>query len=832
MRAAREEEEEEGDGLATPTRATKPRASRTPRSSTGSNSNGRRNAAPRTSAFALAVQDEEGAAAAAPAEDKEEQAELEAEEEVEAEEDEKLAVVDAPPSPQARPLENGTSISPSTTTPLRTLRRLLIRQKLVRFLSSLGPLLRPLLILSAFLLFIALPTPTPPFAKRTYVDENALQPASANVYWEWNDVGLCDDLASEIRNEVQFWGANERAEWVMGKLVDFGLEPHAQEYAYTLPGGRNVSGTNAYARSWSPRADGREAMVIAASWKSLWDGQDDPDVRDDGDHPQAQGARTNVRGLSIVLGLARHLTRHARSHWSKDLLFLFLDGHLEGAHAFTSAYFSLSSQGNLVRQEVPAAQGAMLWNGVAVDYPSDSFEGLAVLHTGIDGQLPNLDVVNTLTRVADIMGRISVRVAPHVDVAYRDEEQDGAHGGGWGTLGKLLEDKLHWGWRGVAKYRKAARNILAQLASLAASFPLGPHAILLRHHVDAITLYAVPARGPYGFWHMGRVLSSQVTSYSNLIERLHHSQFFYLLGKGPEDFVQLGVYLPVALLVSVALTLLGIARWLEEGRRAQRGKRAVVQQIVGEHDADDEDVPLMAPTDVDLHLDVASVSSRNDLAAALARVDAHSRPVGTALLTIAACHAVGYASLYIFTSADVYAAGGSLEVVRSMAVQLNGVLVGAAILLASRRNSSPRAQRVGRLVHAFSLLHAGAIIAVLSVLNWSAAVVLGFLVVGPLYLLPTRGGGQRGVVGALFALSLIIALLPWNLALLIDLVTKRYGSSIYLAALSSRPLAFDVGALIAKSWYHHHILETSCLPLVALAYTPLLVQAGLSVVLM
>ncbi|PWN24912.1 hypothetical protein BDZ90DRAFT_256130 [Jaminaea rosea] len=705
------------------------------------------------------------------------------------------------------PLQNGSSRPPiseetqQSPTPTaapspRALRRLVLRQRLLSLLSSLGPLLPPLLILLSLTLFLCLPTPTPPIAKRTYVDENALQPASANVYWEWDDVGLCDELAREIREEVQWKSEMDRAKWVRGKLIGFGLDPHEQEWAFALPGGRSKEGANAYARWWSPRGDGREAMVISASWESRWDGSDDPDASSDSNDsgsPRPEGPRINVRGVATVLGLARHLTTHARSHWSKDLIFLISSGHLEGAHAFTQAYYGLTSP-NLRRDEVQAAQGAMLWNAVGVDYPSDSFESLAVLHTGIDGQVPNLDVVNTLGRVADIMGRVPVRL-PGTDVDFKDAI-DGEHGGGWGWLGRLLEDELHWGWRGVAKYRKAALNILSQLGGLAASFPEGPHALLLRHHVDAITLYATPARGPYGFWHMGRILVSQVTSYSNLIERLHHSQFFYLLGIGPDWFVQLGIYLPVALLVSVALTLAGIGRWSAEGRRA--------------------------------------------------RLDALSRPVGTALLAMVACHLVGYVALMVFTSSDVYAAGGSLGVMQRQAAQFNSILVGGAFLVLAATTlmggsdaPSPwqrRTRRVGHLVHAFTLLHAGAIIAVLSVLNWSAAVVLGFLIMGPLYLLPvSKADGDtrqlRRWGTAVLALVAIFALLPWNLALLLDIITKRYGSSLYFSQLLSWPLRFDVEYLLTKAWYQHHILATSCLPLVAMAYTPLLIQAGLALVL-
>ena len=78
-----------------------------------------------------------------------------------------------------------------------------------------------------------------------------------------------------------------------------------------------LNGTNAYAVLSSPRASGTEAIVISASWKSL------------------TGAY-NLRGISTVLALSNFLKGY--SHWSKNLVFVISDGHLDGMQAWLSAY--------------------------------------------------------------------------------------------------------------------------------------------------------------------------------------------------------------------------------------------------------------------------------------------------------------------------------------------------------------------------------------------------------------------------------------------------------------------------------------------------------------
>lgn len=76
-----------------------------------------------------------------------------------------------------------------------------LRQKVILFagkLTSIFPYLPPILLLASFLLAILLPSPNEPFARKVYVDENALQPGSATVEWGWSQVDYADRAADKI----------------------------------------------------------------------------------------------------------------------------------------------------------------------------------------------------------------------------------------------------------------------------------------------------------------------------------------------------------------------------------------------------------------------------------------------------------------------------------------------------------------------------------------------------------------------------------------------------------------------------------------------------------
>lgn len=61
-----------------------------------------------------------------------------------------------------------------------------------------------------------------------------------------------------------------------------------------------------------------------------------------------------------------------------------------------------------------------------------------------------------------------------------------------------------------------------------------------------------------------RIVESTLRTMNNLLERLHASFFFYIL-TSPGTFMKIGMFLPSAILVSVAMLFKGLGEWVDAG---------------------------------------------------------------------------------------------------------------------------------------------------------------------------------------------------------------------------------------------------------------------------
>lgn len=107
-----------------------------------------------------------------------------------------------------------------------------------------------------------------------------------------------------------------------------------------------------------------------------------------------------------------------------------------------------------------------------------------------------------------------------------------------------------------------------------------------------MTIFAIPAVGPHGFHAVGRVIESTLRTANNLLERLHASFFFYIMTSS-DTFLKMGMFLPSAVLVSVAMMFVGLGEWVRAGWVFEPGK-------VGEKEAREGEWlrrsrPLMKP---------------------------------------------------------------------------------------------------------------------------------------------------------------------------------------------------------------------------------------------
>ncbi|OAX36668.1 Gaa1-like GPI transamidase component [Rhizopogon vinicolor AM-OR11-026] len=379
--------------------------------------------------------------------------------------------------------------------------------------------------------------PIPLLSQGTYIDENALQPAQVNTYWNWGDVHTADLHMYQLDGIVdRNLTSEQRAEFFRMEFSKLGLAASTQNYTFTTSKG-TISGNNAYAVMSSPRAAGTEAMVISASWLST-----------------AGHGALNVRGISTVLSLAAFLKDY--SLWAKDIIFVISDDYLHGMHAWLNAYHG-TIPSNLHTDPLEHISG-VIWTALNIDYSGHSFSHLGVFHEGLNGRLPNQDLINSFRFISHYTGGLPMTVYDHLEPADLVDRWSE-----WSVLPSWTPAFIRRSPQ-LQQYEYRARNVVRHIGYQARGMCSGVHGLFHQFRIDAITIFAVPAKGPHGFHALGKIVESTLRTMNNLLERLHASFFFYIL-TSPGTFLKIGMFLPSAILVSVAMLFKGLGEWVDAG---------------------------------------------------------------------------------------------------------------------------------------------------------------------------------------------------------------------------------------------------------------------------
>lgn len=366
------------------------------------------------------------------------------------------------------------------------------------------------------------------YSRRTYISENALLPGQVHTYFGGSDQNVfraykheVDALATEpdVPQDKEGGQAAPSAAKTNYEINDgletifkgIGLKVGRQNFTYTASG-RTYAGENIYAILQAPRGDATEAIVLVAAWRNV-------------------RGELNRRGVALLLTLARYFRRW--SLWSKDIILVVTPDSLAGPQAWVDAYHDAHDTRYI--DSLPLKSGA-LQGAIALDYTQETrFASVHIVYDGINGQLPNLDLINSVVNIAGGQMGIGVSI-----------QEMWSHNDGY-------EDRLRTMLRGMMKQGLGVAS--------------GPHSCFIPYHVDAITLR------PYGDgWQdemaMGRVVEGTFRSLNNLLEHLHQSFFFYLL-MHRDRFVSIGTYLPSAMLIAANFTIISISLWMKSGQQDQ-----------------------------------------------------------------------------------------------------------------------------------------------------------------------------------------------------------------------------------------------------------------------
>jgi glycosylphosphatidylinositol transamidase len=522
------------------------------------------------------------------------------------------------------------------------------RQKLFQFLTRRVYYISTLLFAAGLAWLVALPYDELNIPTR--ISENALLPGQVQTHFGQSDYKVLNAFRNEIRTWQRTGGDEVRLAGIEGIFHRAGLKTARQAYNVSF-GERRAAGANIYALLEAPRGDATEALVLNAAWMN------------------ARGV-VNEGGVTALLALSRYFKRWGL--WSKDLLFVIPADTVYGSQAFIDAYHENHDP---ARVESLTLTSGVIQAGVDLAWfgESNRYRDINIRYEGTNGQLANLDLINSAIHIAKHQNGIDARIQN----TYNEEEYEN----------KLL-------------------SMLRAMATQAAGLPSGSHSPYIPYKIDTISL---EMDGQDDGWHddssLGRVTESIMRSLNNILEHLHASFFFYML-INTHRFVSVGTYLPSAMLIAVAFTLAGLSLYLKSRIPATVPAAAAIRP----HGTKENDTTIAS----DLG-DLVSTSAK------LIQVQGLSDDFRPAVL-VASLHILGILLWY-----------GMLLVQRTFGsatasqAYLSGVFCLEVSLPSISSSFRPLKSGQATLASALSLIALGMLLTALATINFSLSLIIGVL---------------------------------------------------------------------------------------------------------
>ncbi|KAJ2897846.1 hypothetical protein MKZ38_004359 [Zalerion maritima] len=483
--------------------------------------------------------------------------------------------------------------------------------------------------------------PLDDYSRRTYISENALLPGQVHTYFGGSDQNVFRAYKNEVvASDIAEANNTEVNDKLEGILKGVGLKTGRQSFKYeSRSWGDEYEGENLYAILQAPRGDATEAIVLVAPFRTV-----------DG--------KLNANGVALALTLSRYFKRW--SLWSKDIIILLPPDSLAGPQAWVDAYHDAHNPSTV--SSLPLKSGA-LQGAIALDYTHEGrFEAVHIVYDGVNGQLPNLDLINAVSNIA----------------------------GGQMGMGTALQHM----YRHKNNYSDRLQTMLRGMLNQALGRATGAHSCFIPYHVDAITLQPFSAN-PGSGWHdemaLGRLVEGSFRSLNNLLEHLHQSFFFYLL-MHRDRFVSIGTYLPSAMVLAANFTIMAIFMWVKSGQ-PQPGTKTTEEETT-EGDGDKKK-PAAHAVERELFL-----------------------PLGL----VTAVQFLGVVPLFLFN----HAPASTLSPLFILITLLSPLLpIGINFALPSLSQTGRLTPQHYQLFHSFSLLLLGMFLSTLATLNFSLAFVVG-----------------------------------------------------------------------------------------------------------
>ncbi|OAJ44985.1 hypothetical protein, variant [Batrachochytrium dendrobatidis JEL423] len=312
----------------------------------------------------------------------------------------------------------------------------------------------------------------------------------------------------------------EQATLIQDELDKLGLDTFIQYFHYPA-NDELVKGYNIHGVLRAPRGDGTEAMVLTAPL-TLADNA------------------FNANGIRYLLQLAKFLKKY--SFWSKDIIILVTTNNAYGTYSWLQAYhgFKPDVKQGLIFDSLDTHAGS-IQSAISLEFPgTEDYTSIGIFPEGINGLLPNADLVTTII--------LSIS-----DPYYGSPLE--LHHGDHKTVGYSMTDQ----------YLACIKRLWRFIGYQASCMPKASHALFLQYKIEAITLRGLVIPGfsqSVGAIQVGQILENALRSFNNLLEKLHHSYWFYFMPTASE-FIPISVYIaPVAILAS-SIIIFSIGKWWE-----------------------------------------------------------------------------------------------------------------------------------------------------------------------------------------------------------------------------------------------------------------------------
>ncbi|NXO60014.1 GPAA1 protein, partial [Aramus guarauna] len=212
-----------------------------------------------------------------------------------------------------------------------------------------------------------------PLAPRTYMSENAMGSTMVEEQFLFGERAL--SYAREFAGHKKKAGGMPVA-WLEKTMWNLGLEVHRQPFSRTLPFPDETR--ERYVRTGPPAP-----QTLTPPWAGLCRGCARRQGRDRAPPRLCQGRDRSAAAAPLPAG---------QIYWAKDIIFLVNEHDLLGMEAWLEAYHDVNI--TEVRSEGTLGRAGAIQAAVALELSSDVITSFDVAVEGLNGQLPNLDLLN------------------------------------------------------------------------------------------------------------------------------------------------------------------------------------------------------------------------------------------------------------------------------------------------------------------------------------------------------------------------------------------------------------------------------------------------------